>query len=365
MESGSAPEGQHYAPYPAHLAEPGASARPRRGWLLLAWFLVVLLIVALGVSVLVNLGLLAVVGFSGIEEERKVRQVHHSGERGAPYRVAVISIEGTILTGEGFFKNQIERARDDEDIRAIVLRVDSPGGTITGSDYIYHHLRELSEERDLPIVVSMGSLAASGGYYVSMACGDRPDVIFAEPTTWTGSIGVVIPHYNVGQLMESWGIEDDSIASGPLKTMGSLTRPMTDREREIFEQLVEQSFERFKTVIKSGRPQFEKNPAALDEVATGRIFSAETALEHGLVDRLGFIEEAIDRAIELSGLSQDEVEVVQYKPQPSLGDVLLGSSSAASHQMDLVELLNPLHPQAYYLWTHLPLAASSFEKEPF
>ncbi len=361
MASGPDPQHSQASPYPAYPVQRGAS-RSRGIWLLIAWFLVFMLLIGLAISMAMNVALMATAGFSAIEDTRQVQQKHHSLERGAPNRIAIISIEGTILSGEGFFKKQIDRAREDDDLKAIVLRINSPGGTITGSDYIYHHLREVSEEKGIPIVVSMGSLAASGGYYVAMACGDRPDVVFAEPTTWTGSIGVIIPHYNLGQLMEDVGVEDNSIASHPLKTMGSFTRPMTEREREIFEQLVQESFGRFKEVIKSGRPTFAEDPGALDEVATGQIFSADSALEHGLIDKIGFLEAAIDRAVELTGLRKDEVEVVRYKPQPSLSDVLFGNA-AQSRRLDLSQLFDSVHPRAYYLWTHLPLAASSFSPQ--
>ena len=103
---------------------------------------------------------------------------------------------------ESFAKKQIDQVRDDNHVKAVVLRVDSPGGTVTGSDYIYHHLKKLAEERQIPMVVSMGSVAASGGYYVAMAAGEKENTIYAEPTTWTGSIGVIIPHYDLTGLLE-------------------------------------------------------------------------------------------------------------------------------------------------------------------
>src|SRR5688500_19769660 len=105
------------------------------------------------------------------------------------------------MEGDGFVKRQIDRIREDENVKAIVVRVDSPGGTVTGSDYIYHHLKKLRKEKNVPIVVSMGGMAASGGYYVSMAVGDEKDTIFAEPTCETGSIGVILPHYDLSGLM--------------------------------------------------------------------------------------------------------------------------------------------------------------------
>ena len=217
-------------------------------------------------SLAVNLLLLVVVGLSGLasaEDEGRVNEkVLPSWNRSGTEKVAILSIEGTILSGEGFFKQQIDHARKDikdGNLKAIVLRVNSPGGTISGSDYMLHHLRKLvqdSKQANIPIVVSMGGIAASGGYYVSMCVGDTPNTIFAEPTTWTGSIGVIIPHYNLADLMEKWGIQEDAVASHRLKGMGSLTRKMTPEERKILQQLVDDGFTRFKDIVKEGRPAF-------------------------------------------------------------------------------------------------------------
>jgi len=245
------------------------------------WGLVmmVLLMTALFVSVLFNIGalsLLATSGLLGMEPDDAVQEKYFSHNRTGTEKIAIISIEGLILDGEGFVKKQIDHARRDAErgnLKAIVLRVDSPGGTVSGSDMIYHELCELAEETEVPMVVSMGSLAASGGYYVSMAVGDTPRSIYAEPTTWTGSIGVIIPHYNAADLLDRWGIKEDSIASHPLKNMGSFARHMTEEERAIFQGLVDDSFERFKQVVRSGRPRFRDSPELLDRLATGQIFT--------------------------------------------------------------------------------------------
>ena len=163
-------------------------------------------------------------------------------------------MRGVIMDGDGFVKQQIDRVRQDDMCKAVVVRVDSPGGTVTGSDYIYHHLKRLREERQIPLVVSMGSVAASGGYYVSMAVGDQERSIFAEPTTTTGSIGVIMPHYDISGLLKQFQIEDDSIASHPRKQLLSMTRPMSDEDREIIQDYIDDSFSRFKEIVKSGRP---------------------------------------------------------------------------------------------------------------
>ena len=204
------------------------------------------------------------------------------------------------MGSEGFFKQQIDHARkdiEDGNLKAIVVRVNSPGGTISGSDYMLHYLRKLAADTHVPLVVSMGGMAASGGYYVSMCVGERPETIFAEPTTWTGSIGVIIPHYNLAELLQKWGIQEDAVASDPLKTMGSFARKMTEKERKIFQGLVDEGFSQFKDAIKQGRPKFRKDPTALDKLATGQVFTAQQALDDGLIDKIGFVEDAIDRAI--------------------------------------------------------------------
>ena len=127
--------------------------------------------------------------------------------------------------------------------------------------------------------------------------------------------------------MEKIGVQDDSIASAPLKTMGSSTKPMTEEERKIFQALVDDSFARFKEIVAPGRAKFDKDPAALDKLATGQIFTAEQAKDNGLVDKIGFLEDAVDRAIELAKLDKDEVKVVRYKPEASLASMLLGGQS--------------------------------------
>jgi protease-4 len=274
----------------------------------------------------------------------------------------VISIEGVIMEGDGFVKRQIDKIRDDAGVKAIVVRVDSPGGTVTGSDYIYHHLKKLRKEKgNIPLVVSMGSMAASGGYYVSMAVEDQENVIYAEPTTTTGSIGVIIPHYNVSGLMKEYNVVDDSIASHERKQMLSMTREISPEHRAIIQQYVNESFGRFKDIVKSGRPIFEKDSSALDQLATGEIFSADQALKHGLVDKIGFLEEAIDRAIELAKLNKDEVRVVRFKKPAALFDMggLAQSNASRGDFSNVAALLELSTPRAYYLFSSFPSLVTS------
>ncbi len=296
--------------------------------------------------------------------DRGLRETFHSLDESARDKVAIIRVSGTIVEGDGFVKRQIDRVRQDDRIKAVVLRVDSPGGTVTGSDYIFHHLTKLREEKEIPLVVSMGSLAASGGYYVSMAVGDTEKSIYAEPTTWTGSIGVLIPHYDLTGLLDEFGVKDDTIASNPRKLMLSMTRKMSEEDRKILQGYVDESLDRFKEVIQQGRPFFKKDTEALDELATGEIFTAAQAQRHRLIDQIGFIEEAIERAIELAGLDKRRVRVVEYRWPPSLVDDIVGIQQARNQPFDTAALLDLTAPRAYYLATFLPAIVRSGERGP-
>jgi len=159
--------------------------------------------------------------------------------------------------------------------------------------------------------------------------------------------------------MERFDVKDDSIASHPRKQMLAMTRPVPDEHRALIQEYIDESFGRFKDIVKRGRPKFREDEAALDELATGEIFSATKAKENGLVDEIGFIEEAIDRVIELAGLDKDDTHVVRYLAPASLFEIpgLAGASSRDSQLSTLVELSTP---KAYYLATSLPPLGASW-----
>jgi protease-4 len=300
---------------------------------------------------------------------RGIRERFHSGVEDGPKKVAIIRVRGVIMEGDGFVKRQIDRVRQDERVKAVVVRVVTPGGTVTGSDYIYHHLRKLREERDIPLVVSMGSIATSGGYYVSMSVGDQDRAIFAEPTTTTGSIGVIVPHYDITGLLAKFDIKEDSIASHPRKQMLSMTREISPEDRAIIRAYVDESFARFKEIIKSGRPELDEvnesdklcDAKTGRDLATGEIFTATQAQTFGLVDEIGFVEDAIDRAIELAGLDKKQVRVVQYDRPPSLMGLV--GIEANDPGFTIANWLELSAPRAFYLASNLPPLVSS-RREP-
>jgi len=255
-------------------------------------------------------------------EEKTLTEKFVAGNRHADDKIAIMTIEGVITSNaDGFIAKQIRSVLSDTRVKAVVLRVESPGGTMSGSDYYLHLLKKMKAEREIPVVVSMGSLAASGGYYVSMV----GDEIFAEPSTLTGSIGVIASLFNASELLEKIGVESTPITSGPHKAMGSFAKPMTEEERAIWQRLIDENFDRFKQIIREGRKkEFADNPGELDRLATGQIYTANEALANKLIDTIGFLDDAIDRASELADLASD-YKAIQYKPKLSVMETLLDS----------------------------------------
>ena len=308
-----------------------------------------------------GLSMLAAIGSAGafaqyFQRDGRVVEKWHSLSKTAAAKVAIVSVTGAIMGGDGFARAQLDRIAEDESVKAIVLRVDSPGGTVSGSDEIHHRLSKLARDRDLPVVVSMGGLAASGGYYVAMANGGREDVIFAEPATLTGSIGVIIPHFDLSQLVKKFDVKDDSIASGPLKEMLSPTKDrspaLAERERKILQSLVDDMFVRFKEIVRGGRPKLDA--AAVDAAATGQIFTAQQALDAGLVDRIGFLEDAVARAVELAKLTPQTTRAVKYSKPRGLLEEVLGGDAGAGARVSLEAFAELTTPRAWYLCSWWP-----------
>jgi protease-4 len=165
---------------------------------------------------------------------------------------------------------------------------------------------------------------------------------------------VIIPHYDVSKLLSKYDIESDSIVSHPHKELGSWTKEMSPEERKKLQDQVNLLFARFKNIIKQGRPMFKADEDALNQVATGEVFTGEQAKDLMLVDEVGFIEDAIKRAADLADLGKDDYRVVEYQSPASLADVLSGNVQASRHPLDARALLELATPRAYYLYSWLP-----------
>lgn len=267
---------------------------------------------------------------------------YHSGDRLAKEKVAIIRVSGTIMPP--FTRRviqAIEKARDDDQVKGVILAVNSPGGLVTDSHQIYHRLRQLSEKK--PIYVSMGSMAASGGVYVAMGAGPSAK-IFGEPTTWTGSIGVIIPHYEVAELAEKIGVRAAPLKTGEFKDALSPFRPLTDRDKALWDDIMNQSFEQFLQVIDDGREKL--NLEQVRALATGQIYTARDAKANGLIDEIGYEEDAIDALKQKLGLTK--TRIVSYHTPLTLVDALLGSAQARDSREQWQTLVDATVPRAMY-----------------
>jgi len=198
----------------------------------------------------------------------------------------------------------LDRAREDSEIRALLLRIDSPGGTVTATDQIHAEILRFKRESEVPVAAQLQSMATSGGYYIAMAA----DSVQAHPTTLTGSIGVVYTSVNFAGLMEKLGVEDQTITAGDQKDAGSLLRRLRPEERAQLQSVVDDLHARFRMIVMEGRPELAAD--RVRQLADGRVFSAPQALENGLVDRVGTLREAV-RALE-DRLGVSESRVVSY-----------------------------------------------------
>lgn len=224
-------------------------------------------------------------------------------------RILVLPIEGQIgLEGTGYnhelLLSAVEQAEQDESIQAIMLDIDTPGGAVYHTHELYTALVDLKESADIPIYASMGSTAASGGYYLSVAA----DHIYAGPETLTGSIGVILSNFDVSGFMENHGIEQNVIKSGDMKDILSATREMTDEEMEVLQSYIDESFDSFIAAIDQGRDNLSEDE--IRDLADGRIYSGRQAAEAGLIDDVGYFKEALDHLRETEGL--EDAEVFQF-----------------------------------------------------
>lgn len=231
-------------------------------------------------------------------------------------RIGVVELTGTITASKDLV-GELHELRTDKSIKAIVLRIDSPGGAVAPSQEIYRAV--LRAKKDKKVICSMGTVAASGGYYVAAAC----DKIYASAGTITGSIGVISEFPHVQNLLSLAHVEVDTIKSGAMKDSGSPLRPMSSDERKFFQGFVDGVYEQFLDDVAEAR----KIPKeTLRPLADGRIFTGKQALGLKLVDELGNLEDALEGAARLAGATGEPVPVFQKKPRGSwVGELLRGA----------------------------------------
>jgi protease-4 len=260
-------------------------------------------------------------------------------------KIAVINLCGIIQTeaAEELAK-QVKMAGNDDTVKAVIVKIDSPGGTVSASDRINYELRKLRDEYNKPTVAFMQGVAASGGYYSAVAC----DTIIAEPTVITGSIGVIMETFVLQELLEQkLGVQAVILKSGEKKDWPNLFRPVTDEQKAYLQdKLIKPAYDRFVKVVTAGRKSLSEEQVRT--LADGSIYGAEEACNNKLVDEVGYFEKAVDAAKALSNAKN--AEVIEYRRVWSLGEWLGASSGTALPSITRKTLTEFTQPQLLYLW---------------
>jgi protease-4 len=274
-------------------------------------------------------------------------------------KIAIIPVEGTlsdVLTGGllqspenrlSLFIQELDQAADDDTIKAVVLRVNSPGGTVTTSDTMYDAVLRFKAKTHKPVIAAAQEVDASGAYYVSCAA----DKIVANPTSVVGSIGVIFESFEFVGTMDKLGIDSIVVKSAELKDMGSPYKHITDKERLLMQDMVNEYFARFKSVVTSNRHLTD--PDTIAHVTTGQVFSGETAAKLGLVDQVGRLDDAIDLAEQLSNTPGAEI-VMYMRPYAFKGSIYAQADvpQPKANEMTLkLPMMQDVVPSGfYYLW---------------
>jgi protease IV len=274
-------------------------------------------------------------------------------------KIALIEVDGMLLNGKagGFlqasenplslFTQQLQQAADDASVKAVVLRINSPGGAVATSDTMYAEVKKFRSDTGKPVIAAAQEVDASGAYYLSCAC----DKIVVHPAGIIGSIGVIFEDFDISGTLYKIGVEPNTIKSAEFKDIGSPFKHMTDRERVVLQAMVDHFYARFKGIVSDNRPI--KTPEALAKVDDGRVFTSDDALALGLVDQVGRLDDAIDLAKTMS--NTPSAQIVMYKRPYGYSGSIYADTSAPEPRSNVTTLALPdsqtlLPGGFYYLW---------------
>ncbi len=275
-------------------------------------------------------------------------------------KIAVIDMDGLMVNGRkgGFmrtgdnpvslFLEKLDKAAADSSVKAVVLRLNSPGGTVTASDIMHHRLLEFKRKTGKPVVACVVGLGCSGAYY--LACGT--DGIMTQPSAVTGNIGTIFQTFSVAETMKKIGIKTVAIKSGKLKDMASPLHDLSDDERQVLEGIIQELYGQFLEVVEQGRPKLSEQK--IRKLADGRVYTAKQALTEGLVDKIGYLSDSIEWAKDMARVERAKV-VIYHRPS-SYKPNAYGSATANMEglgpliNIDLPDWLASGESQFLYLW---------------
>ena len=294
-----------------------------------------------------------------IEQELEETVLMEDEGWGSVGKIAVVDVDGVLTNSRNsglfggdenpvsLFVEKVDKATRDKAVKAVIVRINSPGGGVTPSDIMYQRLITFREHRRVPVVAIIEDIGASGGYYVACAA----DKILAHPTSVVGSIGVLVQTMSFAGTMRMLGVEAKAVVSGPYKDMASPFKPLDAKDLKVLQRLTNTYYKRFLQIVQKARP--ELTGERLQAVADGRIFSSQDAKVNGLVDDLGYMEAAVDLAKDLGRIRRARV-VIYHRPLGYRANVY--SAAPMPPQINLVNISIPKvldagRPRFLYLWT--------------
>ena len=275
-------------------------------------------------------------------------------------KIAIIDVDGMLVNrrkggwlrrGENpvsLLVEKLDKAAADKSVKAVVLRLNSPGGTVAASDIMYHHLRQFRQQTGKPVIACVLGIGCSGAYYIACGC----DGIVAQPSSVVGNIGTIFQTFSVAGTMEKIGVKAVTIKSGELKDMASPLHDLSEQERKVLEGIIRHHSETFFEVVRKGRKKIDEQKMA--ELSDGRVFTAEQALEQGLIDKVGYLDYGIEWAKEMAGVKKSQV-VIYNRPSsymPNAYGLAAANTDGISplFNLELPDWLNSGGAQFLYLW---------------
>jgi len=297
-----------------------------------------------------------------VPTKQKLQETEVQSDRGlfVSDKIAIIDVDGVMVNRRrsgwlragdnpvSLFLEKLDKAAADSAVKAVVLRIDSPGGTVAACDIMHHSLREFKRKTGKPVVACVMGMACSGGYY--LACGS--DGIMAQPSSVTGNIGTIFHTFSVAGTMEKIGVKAVTIKSGDLKDLASPLHDLSDAEQQVLEGIIQELYQQFLTVVHEGRQTIEEGK--LRELADGRVFTARQARQEGLIDKVGYLQDGIQWAKEMAELKKTRVVIyhrsIGYKPNAYASAAAQAGGAESLINIDLPDWLTSSGAQFLYLW---------------
>ncbi len=275
-------------------------------------------------------------------------------------KIAIIDVDGLLFNrrrggwlrgGENpvsLFIEKLDKAAADKSVKAVVLRINSPGGSVAATDIMYHQLRQFRQQTGKPVIACMLGIGCSGAYYIACGC----DGIIAQPSSVVGNIGTIFQTFSVAGTMEKIGVKAVTIKSGELKDMASPLHDLSDQERKVLEGIIKHHSEQFFEVVRTGRKNIDEKK--MEELSDGRVFTTEQAMEQGLIDKIGYLEDGIEWAKEIAGVKKTKVVIYHRSSSYIPNAYSLASANADGIgplvNLELPDWLNSGGAQFLYLW---------------